>query len=310
MAGRGLFARIRYFVYQEEHPEGGTVHFQGYVQFLGVMRMSAVKDVFGARVHCEPAKGTALENKVYCQKEDSRVEGGDSAEVGEMFIAQKDKLVFVLEAIRDGAALSEIQDDYPVTYVRNRERLEDYGLSLKGVRSWAMEVEILYGPTGTGKSYTAWTENPDAYNVPWPTGGRWWWPGYVGQPTVVMDEFRHQIKMDVMLKVLDRYDWWLESKGRNFHFVSHKIVITTNMDPRDWYPGLSPAKKTMLGRRIREYCTIFDCTGVFGQFVKVARTERFTFREHVDHEGDVDMPDTPLDFSVGAESRNAYACLM
>ncbi len=288
--------RIRYLVWQEEEGEfEGTVHYQGYVQFLAPQQMTAVKRVFSQRVHCEPARGTAEENKAYCQKEESRRDLGESAEWGTMFIPKKDQLVHALTAIREGGAPSAVMEDYPVAWVRNRDGILDYHIRLLGARRWAMEVQIFIGPTGAGKSATADAENPGAYYVPWPTGGRWWWPGYEGQHCVVMDEFRHQIRMDVMLKMLDRYDWTLEAKGRNFQFVSHKIVITSNVDPKDWYLGVTTAVKEPLARRIREFCTIYDFTPgrQFGQFEKVARTEHFSFNERPADHADREMTDVP-----------------
>ncbi len=164
----------------------------------------------------------------------------------------------------------------------HRDKIEDYALKQKGKRDWAMQVHIFVGPSGTGKSYTAQHENPDAFNVPWPMGNRWWWPSYTGQHCVIMDEFRHQIKMDVMLKMMDRYAWALEAKGRNFQFVSHKIVITTNIDPKDWYKKVPLGAKAPLERRIREFATIYDFEEghQHPDFVKNERTERFEFTDH------------------------------
>ncbi len=279
--------RIQYFVYQEEQGEAETIHFQGYIQFRAVTRMSGVKTMLGHRVHCDASRGTPEQASAYCQKEESRVALGDAGEWGELFTPSKDKLVNALQAIRDGSTPSEVMEDFPVAYVRNRDGIQDYHLSLKEARRWAMEVQIFVGPTRSGKSATADAENPGAYYVPWPTGGRWWWPGYVGQPTVIMDEFRMQIKMDVMLKMLDRYNWTLEAKGRNFQFVSTKIVLTTNIDPKDWYAGVPLETREPLEARIREFCTIYDFTPgrQFGQFEKVARTELFSFTGDGDQGG-------------------------
>lgn len=291
--GRSGNPLVRYFVFQEEEGDAGTVHYQGYVQFLTRKRMTAVKRLFGVRVHCERSRGTPEQASGYCKKDDSRVDLGESAEWGTIFIPSKDKLVHALEAIREGALPSAVMEDYPCAYVQHRDGILDYSLARMGVRDWPMEVDVFVGPTGSGKSATAALENPGAYYVPWPTGGRWWWPAYEGQHCCIMDEFRMQIKMDVMLKLLDRYPMKLEAKGRSFDFVSRKIVLTTNIDPRDWYGGVLMSKKGPLQRRIREFCTIYDFTPgmAYGQFVKVARTELFTFRERVDADGDVEMTD-------------------
>ena len=224
----GLPRTVVYMVFQEEQGLNGTVHIQGYAQANRAKTMAQWKSVifWMRRIHLEESRGTALQNKEYCTKEESRVEGGLTGEYGEMRTttrgAKKGRLSELADKIKEGEDPMQLEDDYPGEFLQYRDKIDDFILKQKGKRNWAMEIEIFYGPTGTGKSYTSNTENPNAYNVPWPTGGRWWWPGYTGQDTVIMDEFRHQIKYDVMLKMMDRYAWALEAKGRSFNFVSKK----------------------------------------------------------------------------------------
>ena len=89
-------------------------------------------------------------------------------------------------------------------------------------------------------------------------GGRWWWSKYEGEETVILDEFRHQIKYDAMLKIMDRYPMWTEYKGGTREFTSKKIVITTNIEPMDWYPGKDAEGFSMLRRRILEFAEIWE----------------------------------------------------
>ncbi len=282
---------IKYFVVQSERGEDtGHFHYQAYVELARAMRIGGVKEIFGNRVHCERRRGSQAQAIAYCKKADTRVEGlrGEWGEPKRWSMRQT--MRNVQKSLKSGdMTLGDVEDQFGGLYMLHKDKIEDYAMELKGSRRWAMEVQIFVGETGSGKSMTADLENPGAYYVPWPTGGRWWWPGYVGQEVCIMDEFRHQIKMDVMLKMLDRYTWVLESKCRSFQFVSKKIVITTNIDPKDWYPKVSIDTKEPLARRIREFCKIydfapdreFDAQNQLGSFEAVLRNERFRFNPTV-----------------------------
>ncbi len=284
---------VQYVVMQSERGNGEqTLHYQGYVEFKQAKRRAGVKDLFGPRAHVERRMGNQAQAIAYCKKRDGTQVPGLSGEWGvpKRVNQMKKCLDTIAVGLRDGSLdMMDIEEDFGGIYLLHKDKIEDYAIKQKGSRRWAMEIEIYVGESGAGKSYTADLENPGAYYVPWPAGGRWWWPGYRGQDVVIMDEFRHQIKMDVMLKMLDRYTWVLEAKGRNFEFVSKKIVITTNIDPKDWYPGVATDTKEPLARRIREFCKIydfaagreFDPQNQLGAFEKTLRTEHFRFNPTV-----------------------------
>ncbi len=276
---------VQYLVLQEEkgHDED-TFHLQGYIELSVAKGFQVVRRMFSMRAHWERRAGSQSQAITYCKKQDTRVENGLVVEFGTpKRTGRAGKFCDAVEALKGGMSLAELADQYSTQYAMWKDKLDDFGLSLKGKRTWAMEVLIFVGPSGTGKSYTA-SREPDTFPAPWPTG-QWWWPGYRGENCVILDEFRHQIKMDVMLKMLDRYTWHLEAKGRNFQFVSHKIIITTNIDPKDWYPKLSVEKKAPLARRIQEFAKIYDFGPVtFGPngkpvVTKALRTEAFEFNE-------------------------------
>ncbi len=266
-----------YLVLQEEVGDNGTPHLQGYVEFSIGKRMSAVKTLFACEtMHLERRRGRQEQAIAYCKKAESRLQGGLAGEFGiPRGPRGRPKGAFSKSVVmlRDGSSISAVREAFPEASVMYRDKLLDEALRLTGGRDWAMSIEIYVGPSGSGKSTTAKLENVDAYACPWPAGGRWWWPGYEGQDCVILDEFRHQVKMDVLLKLFDRHCMWLEAKGRNFQFSSHKVVITTNLDPADWYPGVPVGVKEPLARRIREFAVIydFDSGGVYPHFVKVAR---------------------------------------
>ncbi len=306
----GHDARVKYLVFQTEVGAAGVTHVQFYCMFLAQLGLRAIHAILGPRCHFDASRGTPGQNQHYCLKphdgcdcqhcRDARVlpnlgrelaPGFITGEYGRMRAPRSDSLKAVTEMMDTGATLGEVLAAHPEQAIKYGNRItEEFGRRLPE-RDWAMEIDIYVGETGVGKSFTAKHDHPDSCTIPWPTGGRWWWPRYTGQRVVILDEFRMQVKMDTMLKLLDRYGWMVEAKGTNFPFVSRKIVITTNIDPKDWYQmtklveskGQQARKDVLepLARRIREFAKIYDFAGdnVYPNFVKVLRTERFEFNE-------------------------------
>lgn len=70
----------------EVAPTTGTRHYQGYVVFDRMQRLSAMKKIMPPGCHLEPAVGTTAENVVYCSKDGWPIEHGtrpmDRKEVG------------------------------------------------------------------------------------------------------------------------------------------------------------------------------------------------------------------------------------
>ncbi len=249
---------VQYLVFQEEKGENGTLHLQGYVERTIQQRLRQIKSLFGSRMHIEKRRGSQGQAIAYCKKAETRVLNGCSGEGGDAKKRGKDKLSVVAPLLRDGATLTEISTDYPATYIKFGPKLRSYYLHLQGSRNWAPEVIIYCGKTGTGKSANAKSKFPNAFWVPWPRSGGWWWPQYEGQETIILDEFRHQIKYDSMLNLLDRYPFDIQEKGNNMNMIAKRIVITTNIDPARWYPNLADDVKAPLLRRFKDFAKIYD----------------------------------------------------
>lgn len=274
---------VTYIVFQQEVGEQGTRHFQGYLEFSKQVRLTWIHRNIHPRIHVEPRRGSQKQAIDYCKKSDTRLQNTVPLEGG---VPKKQKETQSLTALcediqNNNLQCSEVIDTYPTLWLQHRNKIMDFALDTKGERKWNMDIHIYYGVPGTGKSFSAHQENPEAYIISWPKGGRWWWDGYMGEEVVIGDEFRNDISYAQMLKFFDRYPWKIEAKGRQFDFVSKKIILTTNIDPKDWYPGVED--KSALERRIREFATIWDfkegCT--FPDFEKVARTETFKFNTFV-----------------------------
>ncbi len=279
-----LKKRIRYVVLQEELSASGTPHFQGYIEMTKAVHLSRMKSLFGDRYHWEVRQGGQSQAIAYCKKSDTQVAGGFIFEFGTpKRQAAGGDFKAAVHAIMNGMTIEEIAEEHPVPYVMYKEKLMDYAIEQKGKRNWAMDIHIFVGKTGCGKTYTAQNmdDGHDYYVCPWPTGGRWWMAGYTGQHTFIMDEWRGQLRLDILFKLFDRYHFTVESKGRNMHFVSNRIIITTNIEPKKWFPKTPRLTKEPLERRIQEFATIWDFSDgadfSWPDFRKVARTERFEF---------------------------------
>jgi len=96
-----------------------------------------------------------------------------------------------------------------------------------------MDVTVVYGPTGTGKSRMC---NEDYDNPYWKQRGKWW-DNYAHQETVCLDEFYGWLQWDVLLRLCDRYPLLVETKGGQIQFASKRLVFTSNTEPSKWYNG-------------------------------------------------------------------------
>jgi len=77
------------------------------------------------------------------------------------------------------------------------------------------------------------------------------WCGYNSHEHVVIDEFRGAIDIGHLLRWLDRYPVIVETKGGAVVFNAKRIWITSNLDPRDWFPTIDTETMNALLRRVR-----------------------------------------------------------
>ena len=207
---------VVYGVFQEEEcPETHRFHLQGYLQFNRAVRRSRVKrNCFSAEeqgVHLEPALGSGNKNKAYCTKTDTRKAGAVPREFGQMKGTTRATLE---DSVRKGCTMQQLAEAFPKKVMRHHGGIQVLRALFTQPRRHAPEVVVYYGPTGTGKTMTALHSWPEAYVVPWPgKNGMWWWNGYDGQETVVLDEFRHQVPYDEVLRLFDRYPYKVQTKG-------------------------------------------------------------------------------------------------
>lgn len=241
--------RVRYGVWQlESAPTTDSLHLQGYVEFVNAVRRRTVQQVLGyPTAHVEPRKGSREQAIEYCKKCETRRAGpweyGSLPRQGE----RKD-LYEVAELIESGAGIQEVRSLAPVQYIRYRRGIEALCFASCRERSQLfrkLEVYVLYGDAGAGKTRHAVESAGDAYYILDQSGGdRVWFDGYEGEPVLLIDDFYGWIKYGFLLRILDGYQLRLEVKGGFTYALWTKVFITSNKHPQEWYSqGLSPALK-------------------------------------------------------------------
>ncbi len=278
---------VLFMIFQEERTTTThRLHFQVYAELNSRMGYTTVQGLFGAGCHVERRMGTQLQAIGYVTKVDTRVVGGFSGSVGTPRAprgrppnSMSKAFQIMAGRIQDGEKLDVVMHDNPGASAMFPGQLATFYIKQKGERDWPMDVQIFVGLTGTGKSSLAKRENPGAYWGSWPEGDIWWWQEYEGQDCVVLDDFFHQLSMTKMMELFDRHHMRVSVKYGSAEMVSRKVVITTNVDPKDWFQYVTMERRLPLERRIREFGTVFDFGdgGVFPDFDKVARTEEFFF---------------------------------
>jgi len=189
--------------------------------------------------HATPADKNEKACIDYCQKDDTRAPEttwtllGTAKEQG-----KRNDLVYACSLIKEGG-IKRVQQEVPHTYVRYHAGFEKLELAINNKprnRNNPISVLVLWGPTGVGKTKLAWevaeATGLEIYNK---NCSHKWWPGYLNQKVVIMDEYLSQIKLDELLKILDRYPLDIENKGGNRELEATFFIITSNYDPINWY---------------------------------------------------------------------------
>lgn len=249
-----LERHLKYWCFGKEVGESGTPHLQGYLEFDNSMklRITAAKtrlEEFGLMgFHLEIAKGTADQNIAYCSKDGQFFEFG----IRPKGQGKRTDLDNVCAAIAAGDTMPQLITKFPAQVIKFQRGIEFLIQAQQPRRFFKTTVWWLWGPTGSGKSRWAWSQAPEAYMK---CSSHKWWTGYIGQESVIIDDYRPSKEMpfNFMLNLLDRYPLSVETKGGMVEFLAKTIYITSPFSPDqicDMLEWLGTEQKEQLIRRV------------------------------------------------------------
>lgn len=164
-------------------------------------------------------------------------------------------LVEAFYLIKEGADIDEVVDKYPSQMIQYSRKFDEVIKKMRDknwkpkATPWYPEVIVYYGKTGCGKSMAAFTEHkPTCWatmeNKDFP------WGSYKGDEVVAIDDFACTVPISTMLRWLGNVpvDVRIFQDG-NKPFIPKKIVITSNINPFEWYENALDEHIRALRRR-------------------------------------------------------------
>lgn len=227
-----------YIFFALEVGESGTPHYQGYVEFPKLKRLSQLKKAHAA-VHWERRLGSQQQAIDYCKKDEGTegwlwIEKGTPADTAQGSRTDLKEAINVLQKGGIRAVASEL----PETFVRTFRGLSALELFMKPPKPVPI-VCLAFGPPGTGKSRLFYdnTES-DSRWVSTVDGTGLWFDGYARHTDVCIEDFsgrRSHYTLANLLRLLDRYELSVPVKGGFTWWVPERIYITSNYHPGEWY---------------------------------------------------------------------------
>lgn len=228
-------------------------------------RFSAIKKIFGDKIHIEPTRGNKKQAEDYINKEGKYAEKGEQvlyiAKKGEIKGSQgkRNDINMIRELIEAGKTPSEIFDTN--IYFRKYEKMvkDEYFAYRKKNTPVIRDVKIdwLWGTTATGKTYTYVDlcnkyGRDNVFGITSYSNGSF--DKYNGQPVLFLNEFRGQFPFSKILSITDEYDFDVDARYTDVSMLWDYVVFTSPFHPSELYEGMSDTdKKEQLYRRINRF---------------------------------------------------------
>ena len=272
--------KIKYFIAQEEEGEEcHTRHIQGFVIFHKVMYLTGLKKIT-KRAHWEVTRGTDQQASDYCEKEETRMEGGRRWKWGELpkreIKSRDDRLADacdVLDSLKEGYKRPAEIDSCTLMQCGFIQAMNALCADILGPYRPTLKIISLIGVPGSGKSHAIQVNCPNHGRMIYGNNGNW-----AQNPTadvMVFEEFNGQIPLQRMLQMLDPYPLALEVKGRMAPAMYTVVIITSNTTPDMWYPikASDEQEPAVLQRKMDSIHALWDRLGYkHGGYTPVRKT--------------------------------------
>ncbi len=267
-------AGVTYLIMQHEHgtKEGGH-HVQGFITLATRQRPSPLGALFQVQPEAFQAmkkNSTPQKNRAYCTDDTKRIPGTEFFEYGSVPGTEPPKLETMCDLVKTQGLKRAIESD-PATFVRHCNGLATYDLFCKRQKvedriERPVEVFVIYGDPGSGKSY--WARHFDEQSS-WPLpdiekGSRLNIDGYNFQRTLIIEDYDGEIPYRSLLKLLDVYNADFNTKGAYDVANWNYVIITSNTHPCRWYDDRKdPWGTDIAGPLARRIHTLIHCEGVY-----------------------------------------------
>lgn len=231
---------VAWCVYQPERGANGLHHLQGCCAFGSKKRLLQLTRKYKG-CHWEMMKGTCAQAKAYCRKDDTFFEfGGFKREEWGLMPAGQGARTDIAELralVVQPGGLKRVADEHPEAFLRY-SRLPQWSALLRPPRpNVPREVKIYYGAPGTGKSRTVREQCAELYVPATNNAGLMSFESYDAEKGILLDDFEAGNMTSGGLKVMtDRYANKLPGRGTSVENHADYIYITSNTDPRLWFP--------------------------------------------------------------------------
>jgi len=222
---------MRYLVAgAEKCPTTGKEHYQCHCYTNSKLTLkSVIKRLrpFHVEVAMCPEKSIA-----YCKKDGDFIETGEPPAQGSRSDLKEMCRRLALGEIK----VADILGEDPMAYHKyGRTLIAAEQSANKRVKREHVTTGIwLYGPTGVGKTRQVHEEEKDLYVYPYEKNG--WWDGYCGQAAVLFDDFRGQLPLNELLRIVDRYPYAVPRRGQEpYPFTALKVYVTSCKRPDEVY---------------------------------------------------------------------------
>lgn len=249
---------FKYCIFQLEKGEvEGTTHFQGFIIFTGGKRFRTIKRMLPF-AHLEKVRGSNTQNREYCSKQDTRIEG--PFEMGK-FAEQRERtdVKEFIELVRAGTDEDDLSRLYPTLFMKEMNKLDKlYALNFKKYRYMCRDIKVtyIYGPSGLGKSSMIRRELG--------MGKAFWvhsydlamFTNYNYEDNIVFDEFIDRLPISTLNMYLNVEP--IELRGLNSlkYGAYHNVYIISNYAPKDLYKDVQNTRPDIFETFYRRLNTI------------------------------------------------------
>lgn len=250
----------RALAYQEEIcPTTHRAHLQGCIRLKRSQRFSYLHKLL-APAKCWLRRCFDLEAAAkYANKDDSRKPNGRVVRRGDFADARAAAYAPAVDALQRGVRITELARLYPGPYVLHHRGLHalshHYHVPVSLLRR-SVNVCVLFGPTGVGKSHEAYQRlwGRSTYQLTRSacgTSGIIWFSGYTDQSGLIIDDFDGWIPFRQLLTLLGDIPPLIRVDSAAFvHAAWTHVVITSDRHPIEWYPAADPRELSQLTRRL------------------------------------------------------------